>query len=78
MDALWSHWWSIPLGIAAGLAVMWLVVIVALWRSRPDDIGLRDAVRLLPDLIRLIKRLAADSTLPRGCLLYTSPSPRDS
>ena len=66
MDALWSHWWSIPLGIAAGLAVMWLVVIVALWRSRPDDIGLRDAVRLLPDLIRLIKRLTADSTLPRG------------
>lgn len=34
--------------------------------DKPDDVSLRDAMRLLPDLLRLFKRLAADPTLPRG------------
>jgi len=28
--------------------------------------GLPDAVRLVPDVVRLFRRLAADHTLPRG------------
>ena len=40
--------------------------IALLWRVKPDDVTLRDAVRLVPDVLRLLKRLSADKTLPRG------------
>lgn len=60
------HWWSIPLGIVGGLVAMWLVLVGALLFAKPDDVGLRDAARLLPDLLRLLKRLASDPSAPRG------------
>jgi len=41
-------------------------LIAALWTHRPDDVNLRDALRLLPDLIRLLRRLAVDPTIPSG------------
>jgi uncharacterized membrane protein YkvA (DUF1232 family) len=40
-----------------------------MWFAKPDDVGLRDAMRLLPDLLRLLKRLSTDPTLPRGVRL---------
>jgi uncharacterized membrane protein YkvA (DUF1232 family) len=60
--------WNIVIGIAAGLVLMWLAVIVVLWsvKGRFDVAGLREALRMLPDLLRLLKRLAADPTLSRG------------
>lgn len=63
---MWSNWWSIPLGILAGLLLLWLVFAVVLWFAKPDEYAIRDALRLLPDLLRLIKRLAADPETPRG------------
>jgi uncharacterized membrane protein YkvA (DUF1232 family) len=62
---VWSSWWSIPLSVAGGVLILWLVLVSALWCARPDDTGLRDALRLLPDILRLLKRLAADPNLPR-------------
>lgn len=61
-----SEWWSIGLGVVAGLILLWLALVVVLWAMKPDDIGLRDAARLLPDFLRLLKRLAADPTMPKG------------
>ncbi|MGX9787487.1 YkvA family protein [Mycobacterium sp. MMS18-G62] len=63
---MWSGWWSIPLGILAGLLLLWFVFAIVLWFAKPDQYAIRDAVRLLPDLLRLIKRLAADPETPRG------------
>ncbi|HKP41737.1 YkvA family protein [Mycobacterium sp.] len=63
---MWSNWWSIPLGILAGLLLLWLVFAVVLWFAKPDEYAIRDALRLLPDLLRLIKRLAADPETPRS------------
>jgi uncharacterized membrane protein YkvA (DUF1232 family) len=63
---MWSQWWSIPLGVLAGLLLLWLVFAIVLWVAKPDEYAVRDAVRLLPDLLRLIKRLAADPETPRG------------
>jgi uncharacterized membrane protein YkvA (DUF1232 family) len=53
----------ISLGIA--LLVIWLLLIAALAIGRPKGSRLRDALRLLPDLLRLLRRLATDRTLPR-------------
>jgi hypothetical protein len=46
--------------------LLWLALVVVLWLAKPDDIGLREAARLLPDLLRLLKRLAGDPTMPKG------------
>jgi uncharacterized membrane protein YkvA (DUF1232 family) len=62
-------WWMTVLGAAAGLLLLWLVLIALLWRAQranPDRASLREALRLLPDLVRLLRRLAADPTVPRG------------
>ncbi|SDK33686.1 YkvA family protein [Streptomyces indicus] len=59
-------WWQIPLGVAAGLLVCWLLLLAALASARPRGGLLTEAVRLLPDLLRLVSRLARDSRLPPG------------
>jgi uncharacterized membrane protein YkvA (DUF1232 family) len=52
--------------VAIGLAGLWLVLVLALLVARPRGGLLPEAVRLLPDTLRLLKRLATDGTLPRG------------
>lgn len=52
--------------MVGGVLLLWIALLVALWLSRPDELRLRDALRLMPDLIRLLRRLAGDPTLPRG------------
>lgn len=59
-------WWQTVLGIAIGLTVFWAALIVILWRARPDQALLREALSLVPDLLRLLRRLAADRDVPRG------------
>src|SRR4029453_14705539 len=54
------------LGIAAALAVTWVALIVTLAIVRPRGGLLHQALRLLPDVLRLVRRLAADPDLPRG------------
>ena len=62
-----GHWWlDWLIGIAGGLVLAWLILVIALAIVRPRGGMLREAMRLLPDVVRLIHRLAADKTLPRG------------
>ncbi|MCV7287391.1 DUF1232 domain-containing protein [Mycolicibacterium wolinskyi] len=60
-------WWVDALiGLAVALLLSWVVLVIALLLMRPRGNLLTEAVRLLPDLLRLIPRLAADKSLPRG------------
>ena len=59
-------WWTWLVAIGGGVVVLWLALVAALWVGRPDDVRLRDALRLLPDVVRLLRRLASDRELPRG------------
>jgi uncharacterized membrane protein YkvA (DUF1232 family) len=63
------EWWPLFAGVVVGLLTVWIVLVVGLFLLRPEDLRLRDALRLLPDLVRLLRRLAHDSTLPRGIRL---------
>ena len=62
-------WWDVLLGVAGGLLLVWIALLVILWRAAPERTTLREALRLVPDVIRLLRRLAADPTLPRGVRL---------
>lgn len=57
---------TIGLGLVAGLALTWLALALALLAVKPKGGLLKEALRLLPDVIRLLKRLATDRELPRG------------
>ncbi len=57
--------WTV-VGVLGGVLLLWLALVAVLWFTRPDDVRLRDLLRLLPDVVRLVRRLAADRTLPRG------------
>ncbi|MFI2206966.1 YkvA family protein [Streptomyces sp. NPDC020192] len=57
--------WQTLIGIAAGLLACWLILLATLAVARPKGNILTEAVRLLPDLLRLISRLARDKSLPR-------------
>ena len=59
-------WWRILLSMAGGFVLLWLVLLVVLWRTRPEEGRLSEGLRLLPDLIRLLRGLAVDPELPRG------------
>ncbi len=61
-----SWWWDLLLGMAAGLLLAWVALVVALVIVRPRGGLLREALRILPDVLRLLPRLAADRSLPRG------------
>ncbi|HEY0641187.1 MAG TPA: YkvA family protein [Pseudonocardiaceae bacterium] len=61
-----SFWWDAVIGTAAALVLVWLGLVVALFAARPRGVSLREGLRLLPDVLRLVRRLAADGSLPRG------------
>lgn len=52
--------------VVGALVLSWVALLAALWISRPDEGSAKDGLRLLPDAVRLMKRLAADATLDRG------------
>jgi uncharacterized membrane protein YkvA (DUF1232 family) len=54
------------LTIVAGVLAGYLALVVALLLARPRGALLGEALRLLPDLLRLVRRLGADRSLPRG------------
>ena len=59
-------WRDIVIGLVGALVLTWLALVVALLVIRPKGSLLMESVRILPDLIRLLKNLTLDSTIPRG------------
>lgn len=58
--------WHLLTSIALGLAVTWLGLVLLLVVARPKGSLLHEALRLLPDTIRLLRSLAVDASLPWG------------
>jgi uncharacterized membrane protein YkvA (DUF1232 family) len=52
--------------IAATLAITWAAFLLVLVLVRPKGIDLREARRLVPDIVRLVRDLARDDAVPRG------------
>jgi uncharacterized membrane protein YkvA (DUF1232 family) len=60
---MWWHWLT---GVLLALLLVWLLLMVALWLTRPEEQRLRESLRLLPDVVRLLGRLARDRSIPFG------------
>lgn len=64
-----SDGWVIAASIAGGVVLLWIALLVVLWvqvRRSGGAIDWREAMRLVPDVVRLIRRLVADDTVPRA------------
>jgi uncharacterized membrane protein YkvA (DUF1232 family) len=59
-------WWETAAVVVGGLLLAWLVFLVVLLVAAPDGGSLREGARVLPDTLRLVRRLAADRTVPRS------------
>ncbi|MGN9781189.1 YkvA family protein [Nonomuraea sp. ZG12] len=55
----------VVMAVVGGTVLLWLLALAALAIARPRGNLLTEAIRLLPDLLRLISRLARDAGLPR-------------
>ena len=61
--------WHLLISLVVGLVLVWSAMVWALYvvaRREDDPATLREVLRLVPDVVRLMRRLAADPTLPRG------------
>ena len=59
--------WQSLLVVALGtVGLAYVVLLLALLAARPKDVDLRQAARLIPDIARLVPRLARDRTLATG------------
>jgi uncharacterized membrane protein YkvA (DUF1232 family) len=59
-------WREILIALGAAIVVTWLALVLTLIVVRPKGNLLRESVRILPDMVRLLKHLTTDSSLPRG------------
>ena len=57
---------TLVVSIGVGFALGYLALLAALLVARPKGNLLAEAMRLLPDLLRLLRRLAADGNVPRA------------
>jgi uncharacterized membrane protein YkvA (DUF1232 family) len=63
------EWAVVVLGVVGGVVLLWLVLIGVLWaqqRRAGTSVDWRAVLRLVPDVIRLVRRLAVDPAVPRG------------
>jgi uncharacterized membrane protein YkvA (DUF1232 family) len=51
--------------VVGALVAVWLAFVLFVAIAKPDGTSLRDALRLLPDILRLVRRLATDRAIPR-------------
>jgi uncharacterized membrane protein YkvA (DUF1232 family) len=52
--------------VLVALLGAWILLVAVLWLFRPRDIPLAELVRLVPDLVRLVRGLLGDRTVPVG------------
>ena len=55
--------WQTVAAVVSGLVVVWVALVVALYvagRRQEDPASLRDMLRLVPDVLRMCRGLAAE------------------
>ena len=58
--------WRTVIGIGAGVLLAWAALVALLWIFRPRDVGLGELLRVIPDVVRLVRRLLGDRDVPLG------------
>ncbi len=52
------------IGALVAIAVLWVACLVVFWAARPRGVPARTVVAAIPDVLRLLRGLVADPTVP--------------
>ena len=52
------------LAIVVGVIALWVALLVLLWILRPRDVAARELLRVVPDLLRLLRSVVSDRSAP--------------
>ncbi len=58
--------WQSLVGIGLGILVVWAVLVALLFLFRPRGVAFGEVVRIIPDLLRLVRDLLRDRSVPAG------------
>jgi uncharacterized membrane protein YkvA (DUF1232 family) len=64
-----TYIWKPLIGLGASLILVWALMLLFLFLLSAKRPPLTEALRLLPDTLRLLRRLAADRSLPNSLRL---------
>lgn len=51
-------------GLVIALVAVWLLLLVVFWLLRPKDVPVREILRVIPDILRLLRALVTDGAVP--------------
>src|SRR5689334_19641084 len=51
-------------GLAVALLAVWVLLLVLFWLFRPKDVPVREIIRVIPDILRLLRALVTDGAVP--------------
>jgi uncharacterized membrane protein YkvA (DUF1232 family) len=55
---------QLVIGIVVGLVALWALLLVVFWVLRPKGVPVREIIRVVPDVVRLLRALIADTAVP--------------
>ncbi|MFZ5896398.1 MAG: YkvA family protein [Myxococcota bacterium] len=61
-----TTFWRTLISVAVALVLAWAILVFFLVLARPKGSLVNEAIRALPDTLRLLRRLATDANLPKG------------
>ena len=55
---------EVVVGVAIGLALLWVALLALFFVFRPKGVPIREILALIPDVLRLLRSLVGDRTVP--------------
>jgi uncharacterized membrane protein YkvA (DUF1232 family) len=55
---------EVVLAIVVGLLLVWALLLVVFWLLRPRDVSVRELLGVIPDVLRLLRSLISDGSVP--------------
>jgi uncharacterized membrane protein YkvA (DUF1232 family) len=55
---------DILVGVVAAIAALWIACLVLFWLARPRGVPAREVLATVPDVLRLLRGLVADRSVP--------------
>jgi uncharacterized membrane protein YkvA (DUF1232 family) len=55
---------QLAIGVVLGLIAVWALLLVIFWLLRPKGVPVREILRVVPDVVRLLRTLIADAAVP--------------
>ena len=55
---------EVVIAIVVGLLLVWALLLVVFWLLRPRDVSVRELLGVIPDVLRLLRSLIGDGSVP--------------